>query len=258
MQNEQHWVGRRTEKKKICWVFFLTMASSCFFSFLFNHTFHRAEATAATAECEKLRFLFHRFSRLAHSRSGAYFISLCIYSHLARCEYKVLPRIVWAHLCFRTGRFISAVDAACWIKCNRRVYPDWVWEATVEAKVITAKEILNSVWICDCAGFMFNEMWSIFYFSSFINFMTEQKGHMCDFRGLIVQVASTHTRPLWLPAQTGTKKKNTTHGLNKDLLMLWCFDTQSEFLAWCKVFENADATWGLLQMQKDKLRRWFC
>lgn len=57
-------MGVGQPKRKYVWGSFLTMAS-WFFSFLFNHTFHRAEATAATAECIKLRFRFQRFSHLA-------------------------------------------------------------------------------------------------------------------------------------------------------------------------------------------------
>lgn len=176
-----------------------------FFSFLFNHTFHRAEATAATAECKKLRFLFHRYARLApHVPVCVFHFTLSIFPS-SKPRVQVLPRIVWAHLCFRTGRFISAKEATSGMKCDRRVYPDWAWEATVEAKVFlvffAAREILKEK----------EGACGIFYFSSFINFMTGQEGHICDFKGPWLYRWRPHTHEAPLTSCSDKRKKKTQH-----------------------------------------------
>lgn len=75
MQNERRSLGREEENVLV----FFHHGIPMFFSFLFNRTFLRAEATAAAAECKKAWVSFPSLFTSSHSLTGVYYISLCIF-----------------------------------------------------------------------------------------------------------------------------------------------------------------------------------
>lgn len=83
---------------------------------------------------------------------------------------------------------------------------------------------VQDLYLTKCAAFFFIS----------VNLSSEQKGHICDFRGPWLSRWRPHTRDTFdFLLRQKNLKKNTTHSLKKDTFCC-CVDSHGQFLTWCK------------------------